>query len=75
MNDLPTPLFDGSEHQRRKIRLAQLESDAAYFQARLEILGEPRTINQMAQKKTFKLLHRVLAELALRETRKLQENG
>ena len=42
----------------------------AYFQARLEIIGEPGSTNQMAQRKVFKLLHRTVAEVVLRAKRK-----
>jgi hypothetical protein len=38
----------------------------AYFQARLEIIGEPDSANQMAQRKAFKFLHRSIAERMLR---------
>lgn len=38
----------------------------AYFQARLEVIGEPDSTNQIAQRKVFKLLHRALAERVLR---------
>ena len=41
----------------------------AYFQARLEIIGEPDSTNQMAQRKVFKLLHRSIAERVLRAKR------
>ena len=33
-----------------------LEADLAYFQARLEWIGEPKTLNQKAQQDTFRLL-------------------
>jgi hypothetical protein len=41
----------------------------AYFQARLEIIGEPDSTNQMAQRKVFKLLHRSIAERVLHAKR------
>jgi hypothetical protein len=37
----------------------------AYFQARLEIIGEPESTNQLAQRRAFKLLHRSIAERVL----------
>lgn len=45
-----------SERKRRRIRLARLEADVAYFQARLEMIGEPRSANQLTQRKAFALL-------------------
>ena len=43
----------------------------AYFQARLEILGEPRTANQLAQRKIFKVLHKSLGEMILEIKRRM----
>ncbi len=45
------------ELKRRRVRLARLEADMAYFQARLALIGEPGTTNQLAQRKVFRLLH------------------
>jgi hypothetical protein len=45
-----------SERERRKLRIARLEADLAYFEARLELLGEPRSTNQQAQRRVFQLL-------------------
>ncbi|WP_200280371.1 hypothetical protein [Rhabdochromatium marinum] len=42
---------------QRRLLMIQLQSDLAYFQARLGLIGEPRTTNQEAQRRTFKLLH------------------
>ncbi|SDW02104.1 hypothetical protein SAMN05421783_101110 [Thiocapsa roseopersicina] len=47
---------DLTERKRRRIRLARLEADIAYFQARLEMIGEPKTANQLTQRKAFVLL-------------------
>jgi hypothetical protein len=47
---------DLSERKRRRIRLARLEADIAYFQARLAMLGEPASANQLTQRKAFELL-------------------
>jgi len=44
------------ERKRHQIRVARLEADMAYFEARLELIGEPKTANQLAQRKAFKLL-------------------
>jgi hypothetical protein len=51
--DAPLPR---SERERRKLRIARLEADLAYFQARLELLGEPRSANQQGQRRAFQLL-------------------
>lgn len=51
--DAPLPR---SERERRKLRIARLEADLAYFEARLELLGEPRSTNQQAQRRVFQLL-------------------
>ncbi|UHD15375.1 hypothetical protein [Thiocapsa bogorovii] len=47
---------DLTERKRRRIRLARLEADIAYFQARLEMIGEPTSANQLTQRKAFELL-------------------
>jgi hypothetical protein len=44
------------ERSRRRLRVAKSQADIAYFQARLTLLGEPRTLNQAAQQRTFKRL-------------------
>jgi hypothetical protein len=61
---------EDDERWRDRLRLARMEADMAYFQARLEIIGEPDSTNQMAQRKVFKLLHRTIAEVVLRAKRK-----
>lgn len=61
---------EDDERRRDRLRLARMEADMAYFQARLEIIGEPGSTNQMAQRKVFKLLHRTIAERVLRNKRK-----
>ena len=65
----PDTASGGDERRRHRVRLARLEADMAYFQARLEIIGEPGSTNQMAQRKVFKLLHRSLAERVLQAKR------
>jgi hypothetical protein len=45
------------ERRRQRLDLARIEADLAYFQARLELIGEPTSANQRAQRKLFKLLH------------------
>ncbi len=47
---------------RRRLLMIQLQSDLAYFQARLGLIGEPATTNQEAQRRTFKLLHQAVGQ-------------
>jgi len=51
--------------------VTSLEADLAYFQARLELLGQPSTINQKAQAETFSFLiesmTRLLSKLKRRQ--------
>ncbi|MBK1655539.1 hypothetical protein [Allochromatium vinosum] len=57
-----------SEAQVRRearIHLARLEADIAYFQARLELIGEPSSSNRAAQRKLFTLLHKAIANQIL----------
>lgn len=57
-----------SEAQARRearIRLARLEADIAYFQARLELIGEPNSSHRAAQRKLFTLLHKATAKQIL----------
>lgn len=61
--------------QVRKLKLAHLEADMAYFQARLELLGEPRTANQEAQRRVFKLLYKALGERVVRAKRKMMDDA
>jgi hypothetical protein len=61
------------EQKRHRVRLARLEADLAYFQARLEIIGEPGSTNQMAQCKVFKLLHKNLGGKILKAKRQVSE--
>ncbi len=64
---------DSNERARRRVRLARLEADLAYFLARLEIIGDPESTNQMAQRKVFKLLHKTLAGRILKAKRQYSE--
>lgn len=63
------------ERRRHRIHVARLEADMAYFQARLEIIGEPGNNNQVAQRKVFKLLYRSIAERVLRAKRQYIQMG
>lgn len=73
--EFPTAKLNGGGRKRRKIHLACLEADLAYFQARLEIIGEPRTANQQAQHKAFRLLHRSFGDLIVHTKRQLVEEA
>jgi|GEM_PF-2584085 len=63
-----TPDF-ALDHQRRlrevRIHLAKLEADIAYFEARLELIGEPSSSNSVAQRKLFTLLQKATAKQIL----------
>ena len=61
------------EQKRHRVRLARLEADLAYFQARLEIIGEPGSANQMAQRKVFKLLHKNVGGKILKAKRQVSD--
>jgi hypothetical protein len=61
------------ERKRRRVSLARLEADIAYFQARLEMIGEPDSTNQMAQRKVFKLLHKITGARILEAKREYSE--
>lgn len=57
-NNMVNPESKVSEaHRRKRVDLARLEADLAYFQARLEMIGRPENTNQLAQCKLFMLLH------------------
>jgi hypothetical protein len=71
----PDDAQEAIERLHRTARLAKLEADVAYFQARLELLGEPRSANQLAQRKVFKLLHKNLGESILKAKRRLVDGG
>lgn len=63
----PTPRIGERPETRedivqRRLLMIQLQSDLAYFQARLGLIGEPRTTNQEAQRRTFKLLHQAVGQ-------------
>jgi hypothetical protein len=75
MNEPRNLDWNAGEGTRRRIRLANLEADVAYFQARLEFLGEPATANQRAQRKVFKLLRKSLGDKILKAKRRMVEDG
>jgi hypothetical protein len=65
----------GDEGLCLHIQLALPESDLASFQAGLEIIGDPVTTNQRAQRKAVKLLQRTVGDRLLRLKRRLMEDG
>jgi hypothetical protein len=44
------------------LRLSKAQADTADFQARLTLLGEPRTLNQALQLRTFKRLLQIVGQ-------------
>jgi hypothetical protein len=67
----PDTKMSVAERQRLRVRLASLEADAAYFQARMDILGEPETTNQLAQQRVFEVLRKGLEDLILKTKRRM----
>jgi hypothetical protein len=66
---------NAEERRRQRVRLARLEADMAYFQARLEIIGDPVSANQLAQRKVFKLLHSAVSSKLQGAKRQFSELG
>ncbi|MBK1723504.1 hypothetical protein [Thiocystis violacea] len=66
---------DSDERKRQRVRLARLEADMAYFQARLELIGEPNSSNRAAQRKVFDLLHKTVATKVLKVKRRFLDLG
>ncbi len=60
---------DAGEIKRQRARLARLEADMAYFQARLELIGDMTTSNQVGQRKVFNILQKVVASKILKVKR------
>ena len=62
---------DGAPHQAPwgRLRVTALEADLAYFQARIQLIGEPATINQKAQLATFRYLIHAVGRILNRLTR------
>lgn len=50
------------EEEPLRVQVARLEADLAYFEARLELVRHPATINQLGQRKTFVLLGKMVTE-------------
>lgn len=64
---------DVDERKRQRVRLARLEADMAYFQARLELIGKPNSNNRVAQRKVFNLLHKTVASKILKVKRRFSD--
>ena len=69
------PEGDAQARREVRIRLAKLEADMAYFQARLELIGEPNSSNRAAQRKLFHLLHKATAKQILDARRRHGERS
>jgi hypothetical protein len=50
------------QRARRRLRLSKAQADTADFQARLTLLGEPRTLNQALQLRTSKRLLQIVGQ-------------
>jgi len=59
------PIETPEARARRRLRIAQADADIAYFQARLALIGEPRTLNQRAQLQTFRVLQKAIGQKLL----------
>jgi hypothetical protein len=57
-------MLSEQDNSRLRVNLnpISLEADVAYFGARLELVGEPRTRYQAAQLKVYKALEEALGE-------------
>jgi len=53
-----------------RFSLSGIEADLAYFEARLELIGTPRTSNQKAQVETFRFLRQAMGDILNRLRRK-----
>ncbi|MGQ9660040.1 MAG: hypothetical protein ACUVQI_07685 [Thermochromatium sp.] len=58
MEDLQS---EALERREARIRLAKLEADVAYFQARLELIGAINSSHRLAQRKVFTLLYTAIS--------------
>ncbi len=73
MDDKKSTAVDPEERKRQRVRLARLEADMAYFQARLELIGVANSSNRAAQRKVFNLLHKTVASKILKVKRRFAE--
>jgi hypothetical protein len=53
-----------------RLSVTGIEADLAYFQARIELIGEPSTINQKAQLAAFRFLTHAVGRVLNRLKRK-----
>jgi hypothetical protein len=58
-----------------RLRISALEADLAYFRARLELIGEPKTFNQKAHTKAFGLLNQAVSTILNRLKRRAGEGS
>lgn len=58
----PDPAENREARTRRRVRVAQADADLAYFHARLTLIGKPATLNQNAQERTFRALHKAVGQ-------------
>ena len=56
-----------------RLSVTALEADLAYFNARLELIGTPTTLNQKAQLATFRLLIQSLTRILHRLRRRTSD--
>ena len=67
---MPKPISESVEtpeaQARRRLRIVQTQADLAYFEARLTLIGEPVTLNQRAQQRTFRALHKAVGQKLLK---------
>ena len=61
---------NGSTNPWERFSVSALEADIAYFQARLELIGKPGTINQKGQVTTFRNLVHAMTRILNRLKRK-----
>lgn len=75
---MSAPIFEDLEAQalqNRKVRMAQMEADLAYFQARLELIGAPHTLHQQAQQRLFSLLHNSIGSRIVKARHRMLEDN
>lgn len=58
-----------------RLRVSVLEADVAYFQARLELLGEPKSTHQAAQYRAYRTMEELLRRFLRRIKRKTASSG
>lgn len=73
IDDLDLFPVEPSDRRAARIRLAKLESDLAYFQTRLELIGELNSSHRLAQRKAFNQLIKATARQILAAKRNQSE--